>query len=112
MISLNRKILRLHGKTPLQKIGTLSGGQRARLVFATLALRNPHLMLLDEPTNHLDLFTIQALIEGLNNYGGALVIISHNQKILSKCCNQTWVVNNNMITKYQGTFEEYKKSIL
>jgi ATPase subunit of ABC transporter with duplicated ATPase domains len=52
----------------------LSGGQKARLVFATLALQGPHLMLLDEPTNHLDLFAIKALSDGLKEYGGGLGI--------------------------------------
>lgn len=103
-------------------------------MFATLALQGPHLMvrcvncvcvcvgsvscltgcaqLLDEPTNHLDLFAIKALAEGLEQYGGGLVIISHNQKILSQCCNQTWVVHDATVTKYEGSFEDYKGSIV
>lgn len=110
-----RKILGrfgIQGDTATQKIGTLSGGQKSRLVFAVLTLQKPHLMLLDEPTNHLDLFSIKALIEGLKEYRGGLVIISHNQKILSECCDQTWVVHNNKVTKYEGSFEEYKDSIV
>ena len=102
----------LSGQLALQKIGTLSGGQKARLVFATLSLQGPHLMLLDEPTNHLDLFAIQALAEGLEAYEGGLVIISHNQKILSQCCSQTWVVNNQTVTQYEGSFEDYKGEIV
>ncbi len=75
-------------------------------------LKCPSLQLLDEPTNHLDLFAIKALAEGLENYGGGLVIISHNQKILSQCCNQTWVVHDATVTKYEGSFEDYKGSIV
>jgi len=81
----------LGGNLAVQKIGELSGGQKSRLVFATLAEKKPHLMLLDEPTNHLDLFAIGALAEGLKAYKGGLVIISHNQKILEWCCDETWV---------------------
>ena len=102
----------LHGNLVSQKIGTLSGGQKARLVFATLSAQGPHLLLLDEPTNHLDIFAIEALTEGLKLYQGGLVIISHNTKILSECCNQIWVVKDKIVTKFEGTFDQYKKSII
>ena len=102
----------LHGQLALQKIGTLSGGQKARLVFATLASQGPHLMLLDEPSNHLDIFAIAALTEGLQHYGGGLVVISHNTKILSQCCNQTWVVHDKTVTMHEGSFDDYKQSII
>lgn len=102
----------LTGQLPLQKVGTLSGGQKARLVFATLAAQGPHLMLLDEPTNHLDLFAIQSLAEGLQAYGGGLVVISHNQSILSAVCNQCWVVTDHSVKMFEGGFSEYKQSIV
>lgn len=67
----------LVGATPLQKIASLSGGQKSRLVFASIAMVEPHLLLLDEPSNHLDIETISTLIESLQEYKGGLVIISH-----------------------------------
>ena len=102
----------LHGHLPLQRIETLSGGQKARLVFAEIALRGPHLLLLDEPTNHLDIFAIEALIEGLKAYGGGLVIISHNTQILSQCCTQVCVVSGDSVDRFNGTFDQYKESVI
>ena len=59
-------------------IDTLSGGQKSRLVFASLFIMSPHLLLLDERTNHLDMTTIDALIDSINDYNGAFILITHN----------------------------------
>ena len=102
----------LAGNFANNKISTLSGGQKVRLIFASLTIQNPHLILLDEPTNHLDIDSIKSLEKGLKEYKGGLVIISHNQSILTNCCNVIWVVENKTIKPFSGTFEEYKNSLL
>merc|ERR1711959_18536 len=71
-----------------QKIGTLSGGQKARLAIATRVWFRPHLLLLDEPTNHLDMESLDALAEALRNFAGAAVIVSHNQDFLKSVCKE------------------------
>ena len=81
-------------------------------MFATLAAQGPHLMLLDEPTNHLDIYAIASLIEGLKAAGQGMVIISHNQSMLSQVCDQVYVVHDKHITIHEGSFSEYKDSII
>ena len=102
----------LSGKYAQNQISTLSGGQKVRLIFASLTIQNPHLILLDEPTNHLDIETIKSLEHGLKQYQGGLVIISHNQSILNNCCNVIWIVENKTIRPFDGTFEDYKSDVL
>ncbi|TPX31762.1 hypothetical protein SeMB42_g07706 [Synchytrium endobioticum] len=72
----------LTGTTALQPIGTLSGGQKSRVVFAWMALSNPHVLILDEPTNHLDMSSIDALAAGLRKFNGGIIIVSHDQRFL------------------------------
>lgn len=102
----------LSGKMSHNKIKTLSGGQKVRLVFAGLSIQEPHLILLDEPTNHLDIDSIKSLEKGLKEYNGGLVIISHNQSILTNCCNVIWSMKNGSVIPFDGTFEDYKNMIL
>lgn len=73
----------LSSKTHYQKINTLSGGQKARLIFASLFIEKPHLILLDEPTNHLDIETIDAMITSINSFEGAIIIITHNIDLIN-----------------------------
>jgi ATPase subunit of ABC transporter with duplicated ATPase domains len=68
----------LESKTHHQKISTLSGGQKARVVFASLFVEKPHLILFDEPTNHLDMETVDAMIDSVSRFKGAVVTITHN----------------------------------
>merc|ERR1739841_241048 len=80
------------GSIAKQKVGTLSGGQKARLAFSAQVWCRPHLLLLDEPTNHLDIETLDALADALKSFPGAVVIVSHNQSFLSDVCNELWTV--------------------
>jgi len=102
----------LRGGMALQRIGTLSGGQRSRLVFAEICWRSPHILLLDEPTNHLDMDTIEALIDGIREFKGGVVLISHHQRLIEAACNEVWIVREGEIERFDGDFEDYKKSVL
>jgi len=103
--------LGLSGPLALQAIYTLSGGQRSRVVFAEITFRKPHLLLLDEPTNYLDLDTVDALIQALNEYGGGCLIISHDEHLITRVCDEIWVCGAGKIEKFNGDFETYKKTI-
>lgn len=96
-----------HGTT----IGLLSGGQKARVKLASFGVIQPHLLLLDEPTNHLDITTIASLISALNNYKGALVIITHNFDFITKLNTELWVVKDEKFTKYPGTYDDYVQEV-
>jgi len=102
----------VRGGMALQRIGTLSGGQRSRLVFAELCYRRPHILLLDEPTNHLDMDTIEALIDGVREFQGGVVIISHHQRLIEAACKEIWTVRDGEVERFDGVFDDYKRMIL
>jgi ATP-binding cassette subfamily F protein 1 len=102
----------LQGAHAEQKISTLSGGQKARVIFVTLGLSRIHLLLLDEPTNHLDLETIDCLITGLKEFSGGIVLISHSEALIEKITNEIWIADGNSITRFDGTFEQYKNQLI
>jgi ATP-binding cassette subfamily F protein 1 len=107
----------LSGHHHLQPIMKLSGGQKARVVFAAIALSNPHILLLDEPTNHLDMESIDALADALEEFEGGVVIISHDSRLLSRVCDdaersEVWIVENGMVQEYDGYFEDYKDELI
>jgi ATPase subunit of ABC transporter with duplicated ATPase domains len=85
----------------------LSGGEATRLVFCDIALRKPNVLVLDEPTNHLDLESIEALVEGLRDYDGTLVFVSHDRWFVSQLANRVVEVRAAGIRDYHGTYEEY-----
>merc|ERR1712217_664530 len=103
-----------------QKLGTLSGGQKARLAFSAQVWYRPHLLLLDEPTNHLDIETLDALADALKAFHGAAVIVSHNQGFLSDVCNELWTVDAGRVTctgqegadAFAKEFAAYRRSVL
>lgn len=103
----------LSGTLALQNIYTLSGGQKSRVVFAEITFKKPHLLLLDEPTNHLDLDTIDALIQAINQFSGGVLIISHDEHLITCVCDELWVCGGGRIAKFaDGDFQAYKKSVL
>lgn len=89
-----------HANVTAQNIATLSGGQKARVAFAVLNWRSPHLLLLDEITNNLDLHTIDALIEALQRYSGAVMVISHDRYFLTQVCTTVWEVRDTAIIRH------------
>jgi ATP-binding cassette, subfamily F, member 3 len=88
-------------------VATLSGGEKARLVLALIALEEPAILILDEPTNHLDLDMRDALAFALQDYAGAVVIVSHDRILLDKTVDDFWVLENHTLRVYRGDLEEY-----
>jgi len=102
----------LSGDIALRTINTLSGGQKSRLVFAVMAWRQPHVLLLDEPTNHLDIETIDALCKSLMEFAGGVLVVSHDERLISMVCDQLWYVHNGRVTPFAGEFKDYKNILL
>jgi len=88
-------------------VGSLSGGEAARLVFCRLSVTRPNVLILDEPTNHLDLEAIEALVEGLRAYDGTLVFVSHDRWFVSQLANRVLEISPRGIQDFPGTYEEY-----
>jgi len=95
------------GDEAKKKLGALSGGEAARLVFCRLAIQKPNILVLDEPTNHLDLESIEALVDGLKAYDGTLIFVSHDRWFVSKLATRVVEIKPDEILDYQGTYEEY-----
>jgi ATP-binding cassette subfamily F protein 3 len=91
------------------KIASLSGGQRTRLALGKLLLTNPDLLILDEPTNHLDIETLTWLEQYLQNYSGAILIVSHDRYFLDKIVTQVYEISRQTSTKYIGNYSSYLK---
>ncbi|CAO1630228.1 unnamed protein product [Jaminaea pallidilutea] len=100
------------GTTGLQKIGTLSGGQKSRVSFAFLAMQRPHVLLLDEPTNHLDMAGLQALQQAIQRWNGGVLTISHDAAFIQGVASELWVVHDKMVEKYPGDVNKYKQLIV
>jgi len=100
------------GMTGLQKLELLSGGQKSRVAFACLSLTNPHILVLDEPSNHLDIEAMDALSEALQQFGGGVLMVSHDVTMLQNVCSSLWVCDNGTVTKFPGDVNAYKKKIL
>ncbi len=91
------------------KINSLSGGEKARLLFAFMCINSPHLLLLDEPTNHLDIDAREALVLALNNYHGAIIIVSHDPNMVERVADQLWIVKDGKCQNYDGNLDDYKE---
>lgn len=106
---LGRYGLTGEGQTAL--MGTLSEGQRSRVVFALLAIEGPNMILLDEPTNGLDLPTIDSLAEAIKDFTGGVVVVSHDFRLLDKIAKDIFVCENKTATRWDGSIGEYKKKL-
>ncbi|MGH1349425.1 MAG: ABC-F family ATP-binding cassette domain-containing protein [Methyloligellaceae bacterium] len=92
--------------------GQLSGGEKARLLFAMCSFHGPHILILDEPTNHLDVDSCEALIHAINSYEGAIVLISHDRHLIQACADRLWVVRNGTVLPYEGDIDDYRNECL
>jgi ATP-binding cassette subfamily F protein 3 len=90
----------------------LSGGEKARLVLALAAFASPHLMILDEPANHLDIDSRAALIEAINGFAGAVILVSHDRHLLDACAERLWLVDNGTVAAFSGDLDDYHKLVL
>ena len=98
-----------HGDEALAPIRSFSGGEKARVALATIAWQRPNLLLLDEPTNHLDLEMRQALTMALQNFEGAIVVVSHDRHLLRNTVDEFWLVNDGRVESYEGDLEDYER---
>lgn len=90
----------------------LSGGERARLLLNMVAMSAPHLLILDEPTNHLDIDSRRALLESINDYRGAVLIIAHDRALLEMVADRFWIADNGTIKPFDGDMDDYAKYVL
>jgi ATP-binding cassette subfamily F protein 3 len=97
------------GDQALDKVGTMSGGEKARLVLALIVLEKPQLLLLDEPTNHLDLEMRQALVLALQDFDGAIILIAHDRYLLESCVDEFYIVANGRVTDFDGDIDDYQQ---
>jgi len=88
-------------------IGSLSGGQKARLCLSSFAVMKPHLLVLDEPTNHLDIVAMESLIDALNKFEGAVVLVTHNFDLITKINCELWCVDEDGLHRYDGNYDDY-----
>ena len=95
-----------------QAVGTMSGGEKARLVLAMMVWQRPNLLLLDEPTNHLDLVTREALAMALNQFEGTLMLVSHDRALLRSVCDEFWLVGRGAINAFDGDLDDYQVYLL
>ncbi|MEO0412461.1 MAG: ABC-F family ATP-binding cassette domain-containing protein [Pseudomonadota bacterium] len=91
---------------------TLSGGQRARLLFAIICADNPQMLILDEPTNHLDIASREHLARAIGAYEGAVLIISHDRSLIDLCADRLWVVEDQTVKRFDDSLEAYRRKVL
>lgn len=94
------------------KAGNLSGGEKARLLFSLATFHKPHLMILDEPTNHLDIQAREALVLALNEFEGAVILISHDRHLIEMTADRLWLVADGGVTRWEGDLADYQRWLL
>jgi ATP-binding cassette subfamily F protein 3 len=94
------------------KIASLSGGERARLLLNLVAMERPHLLILDEPTNHLDIDSRRALLDALNDYEGAVILITHDRALMELVADRLWLAADGTIRPFEGDMEDYARFVL
>ncbi|WNO03702.1 ABC-F family ATP-binding cassette domain-containing protein [Rhodoferax mekongensis] len=95
-----------------QAVGSMSGGEKARLVLCMIVWQRPNLLLLDEPTNHLDLATREALAMALNEFEGTVMLVSHDRALLRSVCDEFWMVSRGGVEPFDGDLDDYQKYLL
>jgi ATP-binding cassette, subfamily F, member 3 len=94
------------------RAANLSGGEKARLLLGLATFEGPHLVVLDEPTNHLDIDSRAALIEAINDYSGAVILVSHDRFLLEACADRLWLVANSEVNPFDGDLDDYRRLVL
>jgi ATP-binding cassette subfamily F protein 3 len=100
-----------HGDQATEAVGPMSGGEKSRLALALIVWQRPNLLLLDEPTNHLDLEMRHALTLGLQDYDGALVLVSHDRSLLRATADELWLVEGGRVEAFDGDLEDYARRL-
>jgi ATP-binding cassette subfamily F protein 3 len=100
------------GEKAIMQVGKMSGGERARLALALITREAPHMLILDEPTNHLDVDAREALVQALNQYSGAVVVVSHDRHMLALTADRLVLVDGGTATEYAGSLDDYTDLIL
>jgi len=95
-----------------QAVGSMSGGEKARLVLCMIVWQKPNLLLLDEPTNHLDLATREALSMALNEFEGTVMLVSHDRHLLRAVCDEFWLVSRGGVGPFDGDLDDYQRYLL
>ena len=93
-------------------IANLSGGEKARLLLALAVFHKPHMLILDEPTNHLDVDSREALVQAINDYEGAVLIISHDRHLIATCADRLWLVEQGGVHSFEGDIDDYREHLL
>lgn len=96
----------------MTKVGNLSGGERARLMLALATLDKPNMLILDEPTNHLDIDARSELLNALNDFAGAVVLISHDRRLIEATADRLWLVTGGEVHPFEGDLEDYRRFLL
>ena len=100
------------GKAGDTKVSSLSGGEKARLLLGLATFHAPNMIILDEPTNHLDIDSRAALAEAINEFPGAIIMVSHDRYLIEACADQLWVVADHTVTPYDGDLNDYRGAVL
>ncbi|MFQ5534443.1 MAG: ABC-F family ATP-binding cassette domain-containing protein [Sphingomonadales bacterium] len=93
-------------------IANLSGGEKARLLFTLMTCDKPHILLLDEPTNHLDVVSRQALVQAINAFEGAVVIVSHDPHVIEMTADRFWLIESGRVTPFDGDMDDYRNLLI
>jgi ATP-binding cassette, subfamily F, member 3 len=100
------------GKAGDTLVKNLSGGEKARLLLGLATFFGPHMIILDEPTNHLDIDSRAALAEAINEFPGAVIMVSHDRYLIEACADRLWLVADHTVTTYDGDLEDYRRMVL
>jgi ATP-binding cassette subfamily F protein 3 len=100
------------GKAGDTLVKSLSGGEKARLLLGLATFFGPNMIILDEPTNHLDIDSRAALAEAINEFPGAVIMVSHDRYLIESCADQLWVVADRTVTPYDGDLDDYRRMVL
>ncbi len=100
------------GKAGDTLVKNLSGGEKARLLLGLATFFGPNMIILDEPTNHLDIDSRAALAEAINEFPGAVIMVSHDRYLIESCADHLWIVADRTVTEYDGDLDDYRRTVL